>query len=245
MITGICVALPEEIGTLTSRKIDKGCYAFTSDTIVVACSGAGASNAQTASRLLIEQGAKQLISWGCAGALSQTLQPGNLVLADSLIDSNDCTDLNFCVSSDWHKHAETLLSDFITFQSGKLLESCTIVEKVADKNRLHSQSGAVALDMESIAIAKVARENNLPFLAIRVIADPADMDLPRAINHSLDKEGDIILVKLLLFIIRHPSELPGLIMLGLHFNAAKKTLRLISKKLELLSKSPKGAFSIT
>jgi adenosylhomocysteine nucleosidase len=243
VITGIIVALPEELGTLTSKKIDKGCYAFVNEAIVIACSGAGGINAQAASRLLIAQGATRLISWGCAAALSDSLQPGDLILADSLIDAEGYTDANACVSPDWHSYTTARLSTFLQVHTGGLAESHSIVATRSDKTRLHTQTGAVALDMESIAIARIAQQNNLPFLAIRVIADPANMNLPKAINHSLNNEGDIVLTKLLSYMILHPTELPGLIKLGLHFHAAKNTLKLIAKQLDHVSAPPEALFS--
>ena len=100
MITGIVVALPEELSTLTSKKIDKGCCVFITDTIVLAYSGAGADNARAASELLIAQGATRLISWGCAAALSESLKPGDLVLADTLIDAEGT---QIGIHPDWHR----------------------------------------------------------------------------------------------------------------------------------------------
>lgn len=232
MITGIVVALPEELSTLTSKRIDKGCCVFITDTIVLAYSGAGADNARAASELLITQGATRLISWGCAAALSASLKPGDLVLADTLIDAEDA---QIGIHQDWLKFTKSLLSTHLKIHSGSLAESLTIVATGKDKKHLHTQTGAVALDMESITIAKVALQNDLPFLAIRAIADPVNMDLPKAINHSLNNEGDIVLGKLLLFIALHPAELPGLIKLGLHFNAAKNTLKSVAKQLDHLT----------
>jgi adenosylhomocysteine nucleosidase len=235
VITGIVVALPEELSTLTSKKIDKGCCVFIADNIVLAYSGAGADNARTASELLIAQGASRLISWGCAAALDETLNPGDLVLADTLIDAENS---RIAIRSDWHCHVKKLLSTSIKIQSGSLAESLTIVAAAKDKKHLHTKTGAVALDMETIAVAKAALQHDLPFLAIRAIADPVNMDLPKAINHSLNNEGDIMLGKLLLFIVLHPTELPGLIKLGLHFNSAKNTLKLIAKQLDYLTALP-------
>jgi len=236
LITGIIVALPEELSTLTSKKIDKGCCVFITDTIVLAYSGAGIDNARAASALLIAQGATRLISWGCAAALGETLKPGDLVLADTLIDAEG-TQIN--IDSDWLKLTKNrLLTTGIKVHTGSLAESSRIVATSKDKKHLHTQTGAIALDMESVAAAKIAQLNNLPFLAIRTIADPVNMDLPQAINHSLNDEGDIVLGKLLLFIALHPAELPGLIKLGLHFNAAKNTLKLIAKQLDHLTALP-------
>ncbi len=135
------------------------------------------------------------------------------------------------IDSDLHRHTKNSLSKFLTVHTGCLAESKSIVSSSKDKKQLQSKTGAIALDMESIAIAKVAKQHALPFLAIRAIADPVNMDLPRAINYSLNDQGDMVLRKLLLFILLHPAELPGLIKLGLHFNAAKNTLKLVAKHL--------------
>lgn len=229
MITGIVVALPEELSTLTSKRIEKGHCVFIADKLLVTYSGAGPENARAAAELLTSKGTTQLISWGCAAALDETLKPGDLTLADTLIDTNYT---RIDISSDWHRYAKDLLSQFLTVHTGRLAESKVIVATSADKKQLQSTTGAIALDMESIAIAKVAKQHALPFLAIRAIVDPLNMDLPRAINHSLDDQGDVVLSKLLLFIALHPAELPGLIKLGLHFNAAKNTLKLVAKQLD-------------
>jgi adenosylhomocysteine nucleosidase len=232
VITGIVVALPEELTTLTSKKIDKGECFFIADKLLVAYSGTGPVNARSATELLVAEGATRLISWGCAAALSASLRPGDLILADELIDTEGCRDTKFCVSTDWHNYTKEMLAPFVVVHTGRLAESKSIVASSTKKKQLHSTKGAVALDMESIAVARVAREHTLPFLAIRVIADPVNMNLPRAIDYSLNERGEIVLGKLLLFLFLHPVELPGLIKLGLHFNAAKKTLKSIAGHLD-------------
>jgi nucleoside phosphorylase len=235
VITGIIVALPEELTTLTSKRISKGHCLFIADKLLVAYSGAGPNNAQLAAELLAAKGAARLMSWGCAAALSASLKPGDLILADKLIDAEGCRDAKCCVSTDWYNYTKNRLAKFVVVHSGSLAESISIVSSSMDKKQLHSITGAVALDMESIAIAKVARQYNLPFLSIRVIADPVNMNLPLAINYSLNGRGEIVLRKLLLFLFLHPAELPGLIKLGLHFNAAKKTLKSVANHLGIMA----------
>ena len=232
MITGIVVALPEELTTLTLKKIDKGQCLLLTDKMLVAYSGAGSANAQAAAELLVAQGAARLISWGCAAALCASLKPGDLVLADKLVDAQGDSGADFCVAADWHRHAEDRLAKLAAVHTGCLAESNSLVSASEDKKQRRAMTDAVALDMESIAIAKVAGRHTLPFLAIRVIVDPADMTLPRAINYSLNQQGELVLGKLLLFLATHPAELPGLIKLGLHFNAAKKTLKAIAVHLD-------------
>jgi adenosylhomocysteine nucleosidase len=238
VITGIVVALIQELDTLTSKKvIAKGQSIFLTKTVALAYSGAGANNAKAAAELLISQGATQLISWGCAAALSDNLQSGNLVLANGLIDADGgATPVN----ADWHHHAKTVLSKLacesgFALRCGDLLESKILVSTSHDKRQLYQDTKAIALDMESVAIAKVALAHNIPFLAIRAIADPVTMDLPAAVSHALNEQGDVQIGKLLKFLLWHPSEAKGLLVLGQQFNAAKNTLQLVAKELEHLT----------
>ncbi|MGR8981429.1 MAG: phosphorylase family protein [Gammaproteobacteria bacterium] len=237
MITGIIVALPEELVTLTSKRIEKGHCVFIGDKILATCSGAGASNAEASAQLLKSKGADRLISWGCAAGLSASVKPGDLILADRLIDA-DGNDI--VVESDWYHHCFHALKEQTNGQSfvvknGSLADSKDLVASSRDKKHLNAITGAVAIDMESAAIAKVAGLNKLGFLAIRAIADPATMDLPNAVGYSLNSQGDIILKKLLLFLALHPAELPGLIRLGSHFGKAKRTLKSVARQLESIA----------
>ncbi|WP_411727923.1 phosphorylase [Methyloglobulus sp.] len=241
MITGIVVALPEELSTLTTKKLAKGCVETLVDKILVIYSGAGAENACAASELLVRHGALCLISWGCAAALVESLRPGELVLANSCIDADHLAfDLN---NEDWLIHVKDCLSKRLTVRTytGKLAESKAIVASSHDKAQIGSATGAIALDMESAVIARVAQAHDLPFLSIRAIADPLNMDLPKAVSHALNDQGEIILSKLLFYLLLHLTELPSLLRLGLHFRAAKKTLKLVAKQLDDVITPPQSA----
>jgi adenosylhomocysteine nucleosidase len=229
VITGFVIALPEEISTLTTQKIVKGCCTFITDDKIIANAGAGPDNAKLAAEQLIAHGAQQLISWGCAAALKPELKPGDLVLATQLIDADLAV---IKIDANWINFNQQKLQQHLIIQSGEIAESKTLVTSSTEKKQLQVKTGAIAVDMESIAVAKVAEQHQLPFLAIRAIADPANMDLPKAISAALNNQGDIELGKLLQFLAMHPSELPGLIKLGLHFHAAQKTLKLIAKYLD-------------
>jgi adenosylhomocysteine nucleosidase len=235
VITGIIVALPEELSTLTSKKLEKGCVEILADKILVIYSGAGAENARTASELLITQGANQLISWGCAAALEASLRPGDLVLANSCVDTDDVV---FDLNTDWIKQVQAVLSGQLAVRlcTGKLAESQAIVSSSLNKTQIAQKTGAIALDMESTAIAKVAHKHGLPFVVIRAIADPLDMNLPKAVSHALNNQGDVVLSKLLSYLLQHPTELPGLIRLGLHFHAAKNTLKRVAKHIDAITR---------
>jgi adenosylhomocysteine nucleosidase len=236
VITGIVVALPEELSTLTSKKLEKGCVQALTDKILVIYSGAGVENAHTASELLITQGANRLISWGCAAALDGELRSGDLMLANACVDADHVAiDLN---NEAWLVNVKNCLSKHsdMCIHTGKLAESKSIVASSNDKAKIAEATDAIALDMESVAIAKVAQAHGLPFLSIRAIADPVNMDLPKAVSHALNEQGIVILGKLMTYLLWYPTELPSLIRLGLHFYAAKNTLKRVAKDIDAITR---------
>jgi hopanoid-associated phosphorylase len=226
-LLGIVVALPEELPTLTAKKIPPAIL----NSVLVICSGAGAENARKAAETLVANGATRLISWGCAAALSPELQPGDLTLAATLLDE---TLQSLEIQSPWYQHVFAVLSKSRSVHTGTLLESKTIVSLSVDKKQLYEKTQAIVLDMESVAVAKVAQEKNLPFLAIRAIADPVTMDLPKAVSVAMNDNGKVLISPLLKYLLLHPAELTGLIKLGLHFSAAKKTLKQVATALDTI-----------
>ncbi|MDT8425062.1 MAG: phosphorylase [Methyloprofundus sp.] len=234
MITGILVALPEELHTLTKIKIKQGeCIAVAENTIVT-LSGSGSENAQIAAQTLITKGATQLISWGCAGALAPHLKAGDLIIPEHILtqDNNLIT-----THTEWSNPIAERLKNSLKYYTGTLLESDSVVALADAKNELYQTSRALAVDMESGAVARTAEQAQIPFIALRSIVDPANLDLPQAINHAMTKHGLISIPKLLLYLCTHPNEIPRLIQLGLNFNAASKTLKHIAHQLIHISKN--------
>lgn len=229
MITGIVIALPEELSSLTSTKITKGHCVFIHPQLVVAVAGTGPRNAERAAQQLLAQGANQLISWGCAAALSPALKPGDLTLAAEFLAANG---ENVVIAKHWQTATKQLLARQLNVHSGSLLESEQIVATAQEKAALHQRTQAIALDMESIAVARVAAQQQLPFLAVRAIADPVSMTLPGAISYAMNAEGEVQISKLLRYLMLHPFEISQLLKLGLHFHAALKTLKCVANSLD-------------
>ncbi len=227
-VCGIVVALPEELATLTSQKLAQGECIRMAENILLSFAGAGPINADRAARQLIAMGANRLISWGCAAALAPQLKPGDLVIPEQVLSEQQ---IAFNTDCQWSHHVRRLLPTTLCIATGNLVESSHIVAGSIDKQRIHSQTGAVALDMESGAVLKVANQADLPSLVIRVIADPVTMDLPQAVVQAMNDQGKFELHKLLQFLLTHPWEIPALIKLGLHFSSAQKTLKTVAKQL--------------
>lgn len=219
---GFIVALPAEAPSLTRQRVDFDSLLPLPEGHWLAISGAGPDAAHEAATRLLAQGTTALVSWGCAAALAPDLKPGALVIPNRILGAKGDT---LPVSPEWRGRLVQALTPTIPVIDGALQESRRIVATPAEKHALHLGTHAVAVDMESAAIARVAQRAQRPFLAVRVIADSAQMPLPAAVAQSLNPRGDVRMGDLLRHLVRHPGQIPELIRLGQAFGAALKTLR--------------------
>jgi adenosylhomocysteine nucleosidase len=121
------------------------------------------------------------------------------------------------------------LKGFLDLHQGTLAESVTALKSSTEKKILFERTGAVAVDMESGAVARVAQEAGVPFMAVRAIADSADMAIPQGSLGALDEFGELSLLRLFKGLIRHPLELFDMIRLGWNFRAAQVTLSKVAR----------------
>jgi len=161
-----------------------------------------------------------LISIGTAGGLRPGLGPGHLLLpARNTTEQGEV----FPVTPAWHARICNCLADHVV-ETGTILSVDQAVRNPRDKQRLAAHSGAVALDMESAELARIAAQNAIPFLVVRTIADPHDQPLPLAAVAALSSRGDLQIAALLGRLLRRPGEIAALIRLQANFRVAGKML---------------------
>jgi adenosylhomocysteine nucleosidase len=222
MMLGIIVSLPWELRSLTRQTIPFGGLRAVSDNTLIALSGMGAERAYAAAGLLVNHGATDLLSWGCAAALDHGLNAGSLMLPEFIIGASGEIHR---VSSEWHQRLYRTLSLKFIVHTGPLAETEAIVQTSAGKSALEKRTRAVAADMESGAHARVAKEHRIPFIAIRAIVDTATTNLPETLRNALDPKGGISAWKLLARTFFLPSDGIKIVRLGLQFYSARKTLK--------------------
>jgi len=81
-----------------------------------------------------------------------------------------------------------------------------------EKKRLSPFGNAV--DMESFAVLSIAKEKDVPAVAIRAISDRLDEDLPVDIEMTVDEKGQVKVGGVVRYVARHPLLLPALVRLG-------------------------------
>jgi adenosylhomocysteine nucleosidase len=189
--------------------------------VLIAVAGVGAVSAGKAAAAAIEGGASALVSWGYAGGLAPDLMAGTLVVADRIV----CTDGSvFSTDEHWRDSLTACISRGQPVRCASLLSAPTLLADEACKSRHFRASGAIAVDMESAAVAQVARDRGVPFLAVRAVVDTARDRLPRSIVDAIGADGKLRWVRLCLDVARAPRTLQQLLSLSGSYRTARQAL---------------------
>jgi adenosylhomocysteine nucleosidase len=223
---GIIVGVPAEARSLAKHPIINDEPVPLREGVMLCVSGVGPRRAGQASRRLLEKGATALLSWGSAGGLSPELSPGSLMLPKIIIAPDRSV---YHADPPWHKNLCNRLKGRVEFHTGPLAESETVVQTPAEKATLFQQTGAVGVDMESAAVAAVAQEARVPFVAVRAVADSTDVALPSSALNAWDEFGRLNFLRLIRGIAARPNEFLPLIRLARDYRAAQRTLALVAR----------------
>jgi adenosylhomocysteine nucleosidase len=197
-----------------------------SDGTLLAVSGMGASAAARSATALVGAGATALASWGMAGGLDPALAAGTIFLPDEVISPDGAT---VATARDWRERLASALATQHPVTQGRLLTSRTAIGSPAEKATLFRTTGAVAVDMESLAVAEVASAHQLPFIAVRVIVDSAADALPQAVTAAADNEGHLQIWRLIGALARTPADLAPLLRLARRYRAANRSLAAVAR----------------
>jgi adenosylhomocysteine nucleosidase len=159
----IIAALPREVSGLVkgweSRRLPGHIFVYTDGHAVVACAGMGAARAALAVQAaMAAMPVTALVSAGIAGACDPALRVGEIVRAGVVIDSRTG-------------------ERFDSSQYKQVLVTADTIASVREKARLYASYGAVAVDMEAAAVARLARAHDLDFHAIKAVSDEADFEV--------------------------------------------------------------------
>jgi adenosylhomocysteine nucleosidase len=176
--------------------------------LVLLETGEGIANAERQLEAWLDRNtAKAVLSIGFAGALSTSLDIGDLVIADRIRESRD-------------KPGEKLLTAARQVQVepparfGVAFTSSEILWRSQSKRALGSTLEANELgfvDMESTAIASVCARHDIPFLIVRSISDLLNEDLPLDFNRYRSPDGRVRPNKVLGAALLRPTAFKGLI----------------------------------
>jgi adenosylhomocysteine nucleosidase len=227
----VCFPLKEEAAPF--RKI-----AANKPGTAILLTGIGRQNAERSLRVsLAAQSAELVLSCGFAGGLNPDLKLGDVVFelanapsiqslspsggqsaaagqgeglcqdggVQKLDEQLEPTDVG-C-----HNLKEKLLA--VGARPAKFFCADEVATTAADKQKLHRETGADAVEMESAAIHAVCVKHGVPCATVRVISDPADADLPLDFNALARPDKSLDYSKLLLAIAKSPGKIGALMKL--------------------------------
>jgi hopanoid-associated phosphorylase len=166
----------------------------------------------------VARGACGIISFGIAGGLAPGLRAGDWVAATAVITG----ERSFPTDPAWTRSLRARLPN------AAHAEIFGMDHPVADpeqKQLLHAQTRAVAVDMESHVAAAIAAAHRIPFVASRVVIDPVDRSLPPAALVGLRSDGTADVGAVLRSVLAQPSQLPALVRTALDARTASAELR--------------------
>ena len=196
---GIIVAMQEELEEVLKIMSDieeKEIYGISfvdgkieKEKVVVVKSGVGKVNAARTTQILIDKlDVTKVINVGSAGALNPSLNIGDIVIANKLIQHDfDITAFNhkkgyitgvgdyiYCDENliNKLKKAENKLGDkAYNIRTGTIASGDIFCTEINMKNKIYSKFNADCVEMEGAAIAQVCYLDKIPFIVIRSISD--------------------------------------------------------------------------
>jgi hopanoid-associated phosphorylase len=172
----------------------------------------------TGLRAAIARGVSGIISFGIAGGLAPHLAPGDWVVASGVRSGDDliATDLP------WTQRLLDVLPGAV---HAEVTGADAVVVTAIEKRDLHQETGAAAVDMESHIAARIAAEHRIPFVACRVVIDPAHRTLPPAATLGLRLDGTPDVPAVLRSLRQKPGQFPDLVRIASDAYLARRALR--------------------
>lgn len=180
-------------------------------------SGVGPRRARDAAKQLLAKGCTRLLVWGTAGGLISALLPGALILPATVIaPEGECYETD----AGWRAILRRRINAQIFEQP--LITQLRPLATHAEKEACARASGAVAVDQEASAVAAVAVEHTIPFVVLRSIVDPLDLDIPPVV---LGASGDRLLgLQIAARLLARPQDLSAVLRLGRALRPARRAL---------------------
>ncbi|HET9801816.1 MAG TPA: hypothetical protein VFP96_01140 [Candidatus Acidoferrum sp.] len=185
-------------------------------TVQFIVTGMGGENARRGAEIGLASPQTVCIASGFAGALNPSYKVGDVVAASAV------QQLGKSKTLECSRNLAVAALENQAIRANLFLTSDAVVGTAEEKKKLSPFADAV--DMESFATLSVAKEKNVSAIAIRVISDSFDQDMPAEIDTTVDEFGRVKIGGVVKHLATHPLQLPALIRLGRQTRTAAEAL---------------------
>lgn len=177
------------------------------DEYIAVCGGMGSAAALRTFAAAEHVGTLDMVlSVGWAGALNDAMEAGQCYIASEVIDAQ--TGERFALADGNRKL--------------RLVTTAQVADE-AEKARLHDTYGAMLVDMEASAVARLAQIRNIPICCFKAVSDGRGAKLPD-LNPFIDARGQMRMLSFLAHVALRPQYWASLIQLGRTSSKAAKAL---------------------
>lgn len=152
--------------------------------------------------------AELVIGTGVVGALSSGLKAGDLILADRILatraDSDAADHVMTIADAHLRDIGRSLRQAGLNYSTGANLTANRVFATADEKRRAKDSTGAIAVDMETSALAAEAIARGLPFVMLRAVLDEVDQEVPGADAMS-DEHGRVRPLAATSYLVRNPA----------------------------------------
>ncbi|MBU6462569.1 MAG: hypothetical protein KGL35_06310 [Bradyrhizobium sp.] len=160
---------------------------------------------------------RAIVSFGLAGGLSPELRAGDIVIASCVVGRNG----SFATDDVW---SERLLTAIPTAFYAPILGVESPLGVSAERRELGVRAGALAVDMESHIVGQVASRNLMRFVAVRVVIDTVERDIPQAAVACLSNNGETRMSRLGCLLLERPTDTLDVLRLCANWLLAREAL---------------------
>ncbi len=211
-------ALRRELGALRKRIVNRcalgeGLRGFKGELhgeeVVMVATGIGITRAREAARRALQMlpSPRLVISTGVAGGLSPELKAGDLVIADPLLietESGGYEEAARIAPATIELARAALGRRGVNAAAGPMLTARRVLSSAQAKGQAYARCGAIAVDMESAAIALEMAGCGAPFICIRAVIDEAGDEIP---GELAGQSGEVSPLKAAAYFVRNPAAL--------------------------------------
>lgn len=146
-----------------------------------------------------------VVSFGIAGALAPGLRAGDLVISTEVV-----SDLGRWQADNSFRARVARLAAEVGSIEGPVFGARRIVATRSEKRLVREATGALAVDLESDVVARIATSAGIPFVVVRTIANSVYRELPPAALIPLAENGTPKLFQVLASVARRPRQVAAL-----------------------------------
>jgi adenosylhomocysteine nucleosidase len=175
--------------------------------LTMVATGIGHARASRTAAHAMEQfpAAEMVIATGVAGALAEHLRPGDLVLVERIFAEalGDHIPREIAIAReqvDWI--AAALDAKQLRHVRGAMLTAGRVLPGAREKAAAHAETGAIAVDMETAALAAEAARRGIPFVSLRAILDALGDEI---VGPKIDETGRVRALATASGLMRNPG----------------------------------------